>query len=440
MLTERRNVLIVGGGGREHALAWRLRQSPRCGRLLCAPGNPGMGRLPDTACLPIPATDVEKICEVLRREAVDLVVIGPEAPLWGGLADTIAAQDSRIAVFGCSKRAAEIEASKVFAKAFMFRHGIPTAAHAVAHSEGEAAEFLRQQVSQGRPAWVVKADGLCAGKGVVVCDTPEEALLAVRTHFRGGARRAAQPVVPVVIEERLHGREASIMALCDGEDVALLPACEDHKSLGEGDTGPMTGGMGALCPTPVVDEALRQQLQEQVLLPAARGLLQQDRPFHGLLYAGIMCTREGPKVLEFNCRFGDPETQALMMVLDEDLLVLLEAVGRRQLSRTLLRTPRLRSGAALCVTLAAAGYPATPRLGDPITGVDAAEASAPGQVVVFHAGTALGEDGALRTAGGRVLSVTAHAEDLPSARRLAYRAAAEIHFAGAYLRRDIGAR
>jgi phosphoribosylamine--glycine ligase len=423
----RLNILLIGSGGREHALAWRLRQSPLCGRLSCAPGNPGIAALPDVSCLPVPATDLARLCEVTRREGIDLVIVGPEAPLVAGLADAIAAETGA-AVFGPSARAAEIEASKIFSKAFMQRHGIPTAAYAVVSSVDEAAAFLAAQEAAGLPSWVVKADGLCAGKGVTVCDDPRQALAAATALLTAG--RGAQ----VVIEERLRGREASCMALCDGEHVLPLPACEDHKAIGDGDTGPMTGGMGAICPTPVVDQALQEQVLAQVLRPAARGLCAEGRPFHGLLYAGIMRTAQGPRVLEFNCRFGDPETQPLMMLLEEDPLPLLWAVARRELHRHAPRRLPL-AGAAVCVVMAAAGYPGTPAIGDPITGITEAEALH--KVAVFHAGTAADP---LRTAGGRVLGVTALGETLPLARALAYRAVEQIHFKGAQVRRDIGAR
>ncbi|MCS6913155.1 MAG: phosphoribosylamine--glycine ligase [Myxococcales bacterium] len=427
-------ILVVGGGGREHALCWRLRQSPGCGELLCAPGNAGIAALPGVRCLPVSAVDLAGLCAVVRHEEVDLVVVGPEAPLHAGLADALLAErNGRTAVFGCSAAAAEIEASKVFAKAFMLRHGIPTAAYTVARDAAAARAFLREQAAAGRHRFVVKADGLRAGKGVTVCDDIPEAVRAAETLLSEGSA--------IVIEERLVGREASCFALCDGEEVVPLPPCEDHKTLGEGDTGPMTGGMGALCPTPVVDDDLMVRVRDEILQPAARGLVAEGRPFRGLLYAGLMCTAAGPMVLEFNCRFGDPEAQPLLLLWDEgvgDALAALEAVARGQLRQL----PPLRPvrGAAVCVVMAAAGYPGRVRSGDLIEGIAEAEAVAPGQVVVFHAGTVLDPSGGLRTAGGRVLGVTARAADLPAARALAYRAAAKVRFAGAQLRRDIGHR
>jgi phosphoribosylamine--glycine ligase len=433
MPSDRRNILIVGGGGREHALAHRLRQSPHAGRILCAPGNPGIARLADTRSLPIGVLDTDRLLDLVPLHHIDLVVIGPEAPLQAGLGDAFHARfGDGLSVFGCSARAALIESSKVFAKDFMRRHRIPTAAHAVIKSEAEAEAFLDR--NRPRQSFVVKADGLRAGKGVTLCDGRDPILAALRPllHSDGQA----------ILEERLLGREATLMALCDGEHVVPLPPCEDHKTLYDGDLGPMTGGMGAICPTPVLDPETLSRVTAQVLVPAARGLCADGRPFHGLLYAGLMLTADGPRVLEFNCRFGDPETQALVHVLSPDLLPLLDAVGRGRLAQEVPTSgPLTATGVAACVVLSAAGYPGTPRLGDPIAGLEAAAPPDDPDVVVFHAGTAQdGPESPLVTASGRVLSVTARAPTLPEARERAYRAAAHIHFPGAHRRTDIGAR
>lgn len=416
----RRKILVVGGGGREHALCWRLRQSRACGEILCAPGNPGIAALAGVRCVPVSAMDIARLRELARREAVDLVVVGPEAPLSAGLVDGLRADRPRALLFGPSAAAAEIESSKVFAKGFMTRHRIATAAYGVARSVAESEAFL---LSQPGERWVIKADGLCAGKGVTVC--------ADRAEARAAAQAAlAVPGGRVVIEERLVGREASVMALVSGESVAVLPPCEDHKTIGEGDVGLMTGGMGAVCPTGVVDEAALQAIERDVLLPAAAGLRAEGRPFCGLLYAGVMLTADGPRVLEFNCRFGDPETQALLMMLEADVLPLLEATAAGK-----PLPPRVPAGpgAAVCVVLAAAGYPGTPRTGDAI------RIGAVGDAVVFHAGTALGPTG-LVSAGGRVLGVGTRGDSVEAARAGAYRALGEIHLAGGAYRRDIGAR
>ncbi len=443
------NILIVGGGGREHALAWHLRQSPLCARLFCAPGNPGIA-LARTICLPIAAMDFDRLLSAAAQEHIDLVVIGPEAPLQAGLTDALFARfGDRLAVFGCSARAALIESSKVFAKGFMDRHGIPTAAHAIVHSPSEAGDFLDRH--RYNDDWVVKADGLRAGKGVTLCQG------------RAQVMEALGPLVQTdghaLIEERLLGREVTLMALCDGESVLPLPACEDHKTLLDGDLGPMTGGMGAICPSPLLFAADRQpaearadrqpaearavsQIAERILLPAARGLVAEGRSFHGLLYAGLMLTAQGPRVLEFNCRFGDPEAQALVMALDNiNLLPLLHAVGRRRLAAEPQNI--VRPGKYACaVVLAAAGYPGPPRTGDLITGLDLDDdGDPPVGPVYFHAGTAWDRPfGPLRTAGGRVLAAAASAAGPAEARKLAYQAAAKIHFPGVQMRADIGAR
>lgn len=427
---DRLHILVIGAGGREHALAWRLSRDAGTARLFCAPGNPGMAAIPGVTCIPIPASDPEALISLVQREAIRLVVIGPEAPLAAGLSDALRARCPGTAVFGCSARAAAIETSKVFAKGFMHRHGIPTAAFHVLSSPAEADRLLCDPALASTP-FVIKADGLCAGKGVTLCADPAQARDAAQAILATGAS--------VIAEERLIGREASCMALVDGEAVLMLPACEDHKTLLDGDVGPMTGGMGAICPTPVVTDLI--EVRDQILRPAARGLVAEGRPFHGLLYAGMMFTAAGPRVLEFNCRFGDPETQPLMLLLDEDLGPLLLAVAEQRLASREATPVRVRPGAAACVVIAAAGYPGDPRPADLISGLDHARAlAAEEDLQLFHAGTQRDPSGALRTAGGRVLGVTSHGADLASARALAYRAVHQIHIPGATHRSDIGGR
>lgn len=421
-----RRIVVVGSGGREHALAYRLTRDEATELVLCAPGNPGMAALPRTRCVPIAPEDHAGLLALCRAEAIDLVVIGPEAPLAAGLSDALRA--AGVAVFGCSQAAAEIETSKAFAKAFMVRHGIPTAAYHVLRESSDLALLRTPEAAHG---WAVKADGLCAGKGVVLCADAPTAEATAASMLQGGGT--------VVIEELLSGREASCLAFVDGESVLPLPPCEDHKTVGEGDRGPMTGGMGVICPTPVVHGVTDlAAITESVLRPAARGMLAEGRPFQGLLFAGVMMTPAGPKVLEFNCRFGDPETQALMMLLDEPLGPLLLAVAEGRLSE---RGPlRFHPGASACIVVAASGYPGPPRRGDEISGLEAAQSLSPAHLQIFHAGTARTPDGTLRSAGGRVLGVTAHGPDLESARALAYAAVDRIHLDGKVLRRDIGAR
>jgi phosphoribosylamine--glycine ligase len=394
--------------------------------VLCAPGNGGIGK--EARLHPVNVDEPTQIADLARREKPDLIVVGPEAPLVAGIADLLTARGHT--VFGCSRAAAELEGSKAFAKAFMARHGVPTAAFGVFSDLGEASLFIDRQAGAGVKL-VVKADGLAAGKGVVLCDEAKEARLAARRMLEEGAHGAAGN--RVVIEERLIGREASLMALVDGERVVALEPAEDHKSVFDGDTGPMTGGMGVVSPTPVMSDLDVRRAVKEVLEPTARGMAAEGRTYRGLLYAGLMLTVDGPRVLEFNCRFGDPETQAVMVRLEDDLGELLHAVARGQTVGRL----RFSRRAAVCVVMAASGYPGPYQNGQPISGVDEAEAL--GDVVVFHAGTRQ-EGDALLTAGGRVLGVTALGDDVGAARARAYQAVERVRFTGAHYRRDIGAR
>jgi phosphoribosylamine--glycine ligase len=417
-------VLVVGSGGREHALAWKISRSPLVRELFAAPGNPGIAEVATLVALD--ATDVEGIAHWSRENQIDLVVVGPEAPLVAGLADRIAREG--IPVFGPTAAAAEIEGSKAFAKEIMEAARIPTAGHGTFTELEPALAFARAR--GGRV--VVKADGLAAGKGVVVCGDPREAeealraMLVERVHGGAGAR--------VVVEDRLEGPEASCIAFTDGERVRMLAAAQDHKRIFDGDRGPNTGGMGAFSPTPTVTPEIEAMVERDVLLPAVRELARRGRPFRGALYAGLMLTPDGPRVLEFNARLGDPETQPILLRMTSDVVPALLAVARGDLSNVTLEFDRR---AAVGVVLAAEHYPAKPTAGDPIDGLAGPFEEG---VQVFHAGTARAADGRVVTAGGRVLTVCALGDDLDDAARRAYGAAAKIRFRGMQLRKDIGKR
>jgi phosphoribosylamine--glycine ligase len=420
------NVLVAGSGGREHALVWKIARSPRVTRVLAAPGNPGMER--GATCLPeVKAGDARALAEACRRERVDLVVFGPEDPLAAGVADRL--REQGIAVFGPGAAAARLEASKGFARAFMERHGIPQPRYRRFAALGEARAYVREV---GGPS-VVKADGLCAGKGVAVCADPDEAERALGELM--GERRFGAAGDTVLVEERLVGEEASFYAVTDGERVATLAAAQDHKRALDGDRGENTGGMGAYAPTPLVTPALEKRVLEEIVHPTLRGLRAEGSPFVGVLYCGLMIDAGGaPHVIEFNVRFGDPETQAIVVQMEGDLVPLLEGAATGRLDPGAAAGGE---GAAVCVVLASGGYPRDYASGREIRGVGEAEALP--DVAVFHAGTRR-EGGRLVTAGGRVLGVTARGPDLRAARDRAYEAAARIHFEGAHYRRDIAAR
>ncbi len=421
MRQDRWRVLVVGSGAREHALAWKIARSDWLGALFVAPGNPGSARYGERVALD--PLDGDVVACWARANRIDLAVVGPEDPLVAGLADRLIA--AGVPTFGPSAAAAVIEGSKVWAKAFMRRHGIPGAADATFDDPAAARAWLRAHPG---PV-VVKADGPATGKGVVVAaDTSEaeaavEAMLVERRFGRSGER--------ILIEERLTGREVSAFALVDGETALPFGLACDYKRVGEGDTGPNTGGMGGFSPPPFVDERLAGEIHERILLAAARGLAAEGRPFRGFLFAGLMLTADGPKVLEFNCRLGDPEAELLLPRLDEDLLPRLMGAARGELPTAPLRW---RSGATVAVVLASRGYPGDYPRGLPIEGLAAAE-RAPG-ALVFQAGT-VERDGRLVTAGGRVLCVVGHGDDIAAARAVAYRAAEAIHFDGRHYRRDI---
>jgi phosphoribosylamine--glycine ligase len=417
-------VLVIGGGGREHALCWKLRQSPLLRELYCAPGNPGIAQVADR--VPLAAEEVHRLADFATEMKIDLTVAGPELPLTLGLADEFARRE--LAIFGPTQRAAEIEGSKVFAKQFMERHGIPTAPFTVVHDAAAA----RREAGRFDFPVVLKADGLAAGKGVLIAGDASELEDAVCALFE--ERRFGASADRVVIESFLAGDEVSFMALSDGERVLPLATARDYKRIGDGDTGPNTGGMGAHSPSGGLSAEAAAEVVETILRPAVAGLAAEGRPFVGVLYAGLILTLEGPRVLEFNARFGDPEAQVLMLRLEDDLLPVLAAgaAGRFEARRL-----SFRREVAACVVLASPGYPGRPLDGEPIGGLAAASAL-PG-VEIFHAGTRL-VDGQLVSAGGRVLSVCALAPDLAGALARAYAAVAEIDWPGKVFRRDIGRR
>ncbi len=420
-------VLVVGSGGREHALAWKIGRSPRVDGVAVAPGNAGMAR--DFDCFPnVAAGDAAGLEALARGQGAELVVIGPEDPLAAGLGDRL--RDAGLRVFGPSAAAARLEASKAFAKDFMARHAIPTASYAVF----EDAERARAHARALGGACVVKADGLAAGKGVAVCDGPEHGERALEEMM--GARRFGEAGDRVVIEERLRGEEASYYALSDGERITALAAAQDHKRALDGDRGENTGGMGAYSPATVLDEAVEKRVLEEIVHPVIRGMAAEGHPYTGVLYVGLMIDGEGaPRVVEFNVRFGDPETQPLVLRMDGDLVPLLDAAARGRLDEA---PPLGWDEAAVCVVLASQGYPRQYQTGVPIRGLE--DLADDPDVVVFHAGTRAAPGGGFETAGGRVLGVTARGASIAQARERAYAAAAKIHFEGMVLRRDIAAR
>ncbi len=416
------NVLLVGSGGREHAIAWKVAQSPRLTKLYTAPGNPGTAALGENVAIKL--ADHLAVVRLCRDKRIDLVIVGPEAPLAAGLADDLSAAE--IKVFGPSRAAAQIEASKVFSKNFMPRHGIPTARYATFDDIAEALAYLDRV---DYPV-VLKASGLAAGKGVILPESVEEAKTALQTMLSGEAFGEAGR--EVVIEERLSGPEVTLMAFSDGVTVKPMIPSQDHKRIFDGDRGPNTGGMGAYAPVPVCPPEMVSELLRIAMQPAAEGLRQEGRPFVGVLYGGFMLTADGPRVIEFNCRFGDPETQVVLPLLESDLLEIALACAEGRLDQV---DVRWKGAAAACVVLSSGGYPGEYQTGCPISGLEAEIPNA----VVFHAGTKQ-VDGKIVTAGGRVLGVSGWGADIRSALAAAYERITAIRFDGMHYRKDIGWR
>jgi phosphoribosylamine--glycine ligase len=417
-------ILVVGGGGREHALVWKISQSPKVTKIFAAPGNAGIAALAE--CAPIKADDVPGLLAFARANAVDLTIVGPEGPLSTGIVDEFTQAGLRI--FGPSRKAAEIEASKRFSKDLMKKYHIPTAEYGVFTDKAAATAYVREK---GAPI-VVKADGLAAGKGVVVAETVEEAIRALDIIMTEKAYGAAGE--RVVIEECLRGEEASFMAFSDGRTVVPMASSQDHKRVFDADKGPNTGGMGAYSPAPVVTKQLERTVMDTIMVPTVRAMEQEGRLFKGVLYAGLMIRNNEARVLEFNARFGDPETQPVMARLDTDLIDIIEAILDERLSALEIKW---KPESAVCIVMASGGYPGMYEKGKKITGLDRA-AGLP-EVLVFHSGTAI-KNGDIVTDGGRVLGVTGLGPAVAAAIDNAYKGAREIHFDGAHYRRDIGAR
>ena len=413
-------MLLIGSGGREHALAWKLAQSSLLSKLYAAPGNPGIAEHGEL--VELDPADHRAVIDFCRRHAIGLAVIGPEAPLVDGLADNLRAMG--IPTFGPSRAAAALEGSKGFTKDLCARHAIPTARYARA-SDRLAAETALEEF--GLPV-VIKADGLAAGKGVIIAESEEDAAAALDAMFDGGFGGAGEAVV---IEEFMSGEEVSFFAMVDGETILPFGSAQDHKRVGDGDTGPNTGGMGAYSPASIFTPALQKRAMEEIVRPTVRALAEVGTPFSGILYAGLMLTKEGPKLVEYNVRFGDPECQALMLRLDSDLLALMLACARGELAAA--APPKFSREAALVVVMAAKGYPGTPKTGGTISGLD------PKGAIVFQAGTARKGRG-LVAGGGRVLGVAARGKNVAEAKRAAYRAVDAVHFPSGFCRRDIGWR
>ena len=416
-------VLVIGGGGREHAICHTLNKSPHVTKLWCAPGNGGIAQIAE--CVDVKATDIEGVVAFARENRPDLTVVAPDDPLALGMVDALEAAGFR--AFGPRKAAALIEGSKSFAKDLMHRYGIPTAAYAVFDRSDEAIAYVRQQ---GAPI-VIKADGLALGKGVTVAMTLEEAEGAIHDAMDGGAFGAAG--ARVVIEEYLTGPEVSVLAFVDGKNLSPMPSAQDHKRAFDHDEGPNTGGMGAFSPSRFYTEEVAEECMRTIFRPTVDAMAKEGRPFQGVLYFGLMLTEKGPRVIEYNARFGDPETQAVLERLDSDLYEIMNAVIDGRLDEMDIRW---KDNAACCVVMASGGYPKAYEKGKEITGLD----QVPEDVVVFHAGTAIGEDGKIVTSGGRVLGVTATADTLDEAIVRAYAAVEKICFDKAHYRRDIGVK
>jgi len=417
-------ILVVGSGGREHALAWKLAQSPHCTKLYAAPGNPGIAKA--AQCVPIGADDLEGLLKFARQEKIDLAVVGPEKPLIDGIVDRF--QKAGLRIFGPNREAAQVEGSKAWAKTVMSHFAVPTAEFRAFQRMADALRYIDNH----EEPLVVKASGIAAGKGVFVCKDQAEARQAVEIIMKEKAFGAAGETV--VVEERLSGEEASILALVDSSSIYMLDSSQDHKAAFDGDRGPNTGGMGAYSPAPVVTEKVQAQIDREILVPMVHGMKTAGAPYNGLLYAGVMVTAGGPKVLEFNARFGDPEAQPLLVRLKSDLVEVLQATLDNRLDEITLEWDERP---AVCVVMASEGYPDKYEKGKEITGLEKADALE--SVVVFHAGTRA-ENGKIYTDGGRVLGITAIGKDVTEARDRAYEAVHAIHFYRAHWRTDIGAK
>lgn len=415
-------ILIIGGGGREHAIAWKIAQSPKVKKIFCAPGNPGIAEVAE--CVDIDVNNIEGLFNFAIRQKIDLTVVGPEDPLLSGIVDTF--KNGNLNIFGPGKRASLLEGSKVFAKTIMRKHSIPTADFRVFEDIKIAEKYLEKCFAP----IVIKADGLAKGKGVFVCKTLEEAqehlqeIMVERIFGNAGDK--------VVIEECLHGEEVSILAITDGQTIIPLSSARDHKAIYEGNKGPNTGGMGAYSPSHLITNEMQRYIEENILVPIIHAMKRENRPYSGIIYAGLMLTNAGPKVLEFNARFGDPETQALMVRMKSDLASLLLAASNNTLDKAELEWYDSHS---VCVVLTSKGYPGKYRKGLPISGLQAVKAFK--NVQVFHAGTA-NVRGNIVTNGGRVLGVTATGKDLKEARTIVYDAIDRLSFEGVYYRKDIG--
>lgn len=420
---KKNKVLIVGSGGREHALAWKLAQSSKVSKIYCAPGNGGISQFAE--CVPLKVDDIARIVDFAREKSINLVVVGPELPLTLGLVDAL--EEAGIKAFGPSRKAAEIEGSKAFAKDLLQHYGIPTARYGVFTDIETARNFSREM----KGPWVIKADGLAAGKGVIICSTLEEADSAIQEILTGTA--VGQAGKKIVIEEFLEGEELSILAFCDGKNIIPMVPAQDHKRIFDGDEGPNTGGMGAYSPVLAATSALMAEIDKKILQPVMKAMEQEGRPYRGVLYPGLMLTKEGPKVLEFNCRFGDPETQVILPRLESDLLeIMLAAVEGKLDEVDIVWKPE----ACITVVMASGGYPGSYKTGYPINGLDHVIGK---NAIVFHSGTSIKNE-QIMTAGGRVLSVTALGKDIEEARERAYQAIQQITFEGAQYRGDIAYR
>ena len=414
-------ILVIGGGGREHTLVWKIAQSPLVENIYSAPGNAGISQLAE--CVPIKDTEINGLLKFVDKNQIDLTVVGPEVPLAMGIVDEF--QSQGLNIFGPSKRAAEIESSKIFAKYLMEKYDIPSAAY----KKFDKFENAKKYLDSAKIPIVIKADGLAAGKGAIVCFTREEADESLQKMMVDGIFGEAGK--KIIIEEYLRGQEASVLAFTDGENILPLAPAQDHKPIFDGDKGPNTGGMGAYAPAGLVDDEMLKSIQRKILEPAIKGMALEDRPYRGVLYAGLMITRQGPKVIEFNCRFGDPETQAILPLLNSDIVPILQACSNGKIKIMTLET---NNKFAVCVIMASGGYPGKYEKGKEIIGL---EREFGDDVIIFHAGTKYTNE-KIVTNGGRVLGVTTRGDDIGEAINRAYRAVGKITFDGAYYRKDIG--